>query len=76
MIRQPNDRLYWAYIDIWEKIHVKRYKGDRAIRNAQDSGTTLAICDPFYSENIEEATHTILTKWRENRMFFKKEINQ
>ena len=69
-------KLYWGYVDLHEKIHVKRYTNDRAIRNAQDSGTTLGIFDPFECENIELATHLILNKWREARVFMKKDINQ
>ena len=68
-------KLWWAYIDYEEKIHVKRYKDDRAIRNAQDSGTTVAIADPFYAKDIEEAAHMILEKWREQRIFMKKDSN-
>lgn len=68
-------KLYWGYVDYDEKIHVKIYKNDKAIRNAEDSGTTIAICDPFYAKNIEEATETILNKWREQRLFIKGEIN-
>ena len=60
-------QLYWAYIDIKEKIHIKVYKNDRAIRNAQDSGTTVGIFEPFYAKNIEEASHMILEKYREVR---------
>jgi hypothetical protein len=67
--------LWWGYVALDEKIHVKRYKGDRAIRNAQDSGTTVGIFDPFPARNIEEATHMILEKWREERVFIKKEAN-
>lgn len=66
-------KLFWGYIDYEEKIHVKRYKDDRSIRNAHDSGTTIAIIEPFYSENIETATFSILEKWRENRVHLKKE---
>lgn len=68
-------QLYWGYVDYDEKIHVKRYRGDKAIRNAQDSGTTIGIFEPFYAENIELATHLILNKWREQRVFMKKELN-
>lgn len=68
-------KLFWAYIDYSEKIHVKRYKGDAAIRNAQDSGTTIGIFDPFYAHDIEEATHAILEKWREQRVFMKKDVH-
>ena len=75
MISRPGDELFWGYVDYEEKIHVKRYKNDRAIRNAQDSGTTIGIFDPFYAANIEEATHMILEKWREQRVFMKKEAH-
>lgn len=75
MIMRPGDKLFWGYVDYNEKIHVKRFKNDRAIRNAQDSGTTIAIADPFYAANIEEATHAILEKWREERVFMKKDAN-
>jgi len=68
-------KLYWAYVDYEEKIHVKLYRNDRLIRNAQDSGTTIAIADPFYAANIEDATHIILDKWREERIFIKKETH-
>lgn len=68
-------KLFWGYVDYDEKIHVKRYIDDRAIRNAQDSGTTIGIFDPFYAKDIEEATNMILEKWREERIFIKKEIN-
>ena len=73
--KMPINRLplWWAYIDYQEKIHVKRYRGDKAIRNAQDSATTVGIFDPFPARNIEEATHMILEKYREERQF-KKEI--
>jgi hypothetical protein len=64
-------KLFWAYVDYDEKIHVKRYRDDRAIRNAQDSGTTIGIFDPFYASNIEQATHMILEKYRECRHFIK-----
>lgn len=67
--------LWWAYIDYNEKIHVKRYTTDRAIRNAEESGTTLGIFEPFAAKNIEEATHMILEKWRECRVHMKKEVN-
>lgn len=66
--------LWWGYVSYDEKIHVKRYKDDRAIRNAQDSGTTIAIVDPFEAMNIEEATHMILEKWREERVFMKEKV--
>lgn len=75
MITRPGDKLYWGYVDYNEKIHIKLYKNDRAIRNAQDSGTTIGIFDPFYAADIEEATHAILEKWREARVFLKKEAN-
>lgn len=75
MIIKPNNKLWWGYVDYDEKIHVKRFKTDRAIRNAQDSGTTIGIFDPFYAANIEEATHAILEKWREQRVFLKKDAN-
>ena len=68
-------KLYWGYVDYEEKIHVKRYKDDRAIRNAQDSATTIGIFDPFEAENIEEATTMIIIKWREERLHFKKDTN-
>ena len=65
--------LFWGYIDIYEKIHVKRYRGDRAIRNAEDSGTTIAICEPFEAINLEEAAKILVEKWREQRFHFKKD---
>ena len=71
----PGMKLWWGYIDLYEKIHIKRYINDRAIRNAQDSGTTIAIADPFYARDIEEAAHMILEKWREQRIFMKKDSN-
>ena len=67
--------LWWGYIDYNEKIHVKRYTTDRAIRNAEDSGTTIGIFPPFEARNIEEATHMILEKWREERAIMKKDAN-
>lgn len=75
MIQRPGDKLFWGYVDYQEKIHIKRFNGDKAIRNAQDSGTTIGIFEPFYAPNIEEATHLILNKWREERLFMKKEAN-
>jgi len=75
MISKPGDQLYWGFVDYNEKIHIKRYTDDRAIRNAQDSGTTIGIFDPFYAENIEQASHMILDKWREARIYMKKEVN-
>jgi len=71
----PNYELFWGYVDYAEKIHIKRYKTDRAIRNAQDSGTTMGIFDPFYAKNIEQAAEMILEKYREERVFMKKEVN-
>lgn len=66
---------FWGYVDYNEKIHVKQYRGDdRVIRNAQDSGTTIGIFDPFTAPNIAIATHIILEKWREERVFLKKEL--
>jgi hypothetical protein len=75
MIIRPHTKLYWGYVDYQEQIHVKRYTTDRAIRNAQDSGTTIGIFDPFEADNIEEATHMILEKWREERVALKKDAN-
>jgi len=75
MIMRPGMKLWWAYIDYNEKIHIKLYKDDRSIRNAQDSGTTIGIFDPFYARDIEEAAHMILEKWREERLTLKKEAN-
>ena len=75
MITRPGDKLYWGYVDYDEKIHVKLFKTDRAIRNAQDSGTTIGIFDPFYAKNVEEAMHMVLEKWREERGCFKKDTN-
>ena len=69
-------KMWWAYVDYNEKIHIKRYKSDRAIRNAQDSGTTIAILDPFEAADIVEASNIILNKWREQRLFFKNESSQ
>lgn len=75
MIAKPGDKLFWGYIDYNEKIHIKRYRSDREIRNAQDSGTTIGIFDPFYAANIDEAANMILDKWREERAFIKKDIS-
>lgn len=75
VISSINDKLYWGYVDYEEKIHVKLFTTDRAIRNAQDSGTTIGIFDPFYAANIEEATHAIIDKWREARVFMKNEAH-
>jgi hypothetical protein len=69
-------KLFWGYVDYNEKIHIKRYTNDKAIRNAQDSGTTLGIFDPFYAKDIEEASHLILKKYRECREFRKGDIIQ
>lgn len=66
--------IWWGYVDYEEKIHVKRYRDDRAIRNAQDSGTTIGIFEPFHAANIEVATHMILDKWREQRFIDKRII--
>lgn len=71
MIKLP---LWWGYVDYQEKIHVKRYKNDRAIRNAQDSGTTVAIVDPFEAANIEEAANILVQKWREQRFYMKEKV--
>lgn len=64
-------KIFWAYVDYEEKIHVKRYTNDRAIRNAQDSGTTTGIFDPFYADDIKQAAEMILDKYREVRHFVK-----
>lgn len=64
-------KLFWGYVDYDDKIHIKRYRDDRAIRNAQDSGTTIAIADPFYARNIEEAANILIDKWREQRFHMK-----
>jgi len=74
MIIRPHEKLFWGYVDYNEKIHVKRYKDDRAIRNAQDSGTTIAIANPFYAANIEEAANILLDKWREQRLHMKENV--
>jgi len=66
--------IFWGYIDYDEKIHVKKYTNDRAIRNAQDSGTTIGIFDPFTARNIEEATHKILNAYRDEKYYEKKII--
>ena len=67
--------LWWGYVDIFNKIHIKRYRGDdRPIRTAQDSGTTIGIFDVFEAKNIEVATHMILEKYREVTYFEKKII--
>lgn len=70
-----SNKLYWGYVDYDEKIHIKLYWDDRSIQNAQDSGTTIGIFEPFYAENVEEAADMILTKWREERVHMKKEVN-
>lgn len=67
--------IFWGYIDYAEKIHVKRYKNDREIRNAEDSGTTIGIFEPFEANSLEQAARMILEKWREERVYMKKEIN-
>ena len=67
--------LWWGFIDYQEKIHVKRYTTDRAIRNAEESGTTIGIFEPFSAKNIEEAAHIILEKWREERVHMKKDAH-
>ncbi len=67
-------KMFWGYVDYNEKIHIKRYKSDRAIRNAQDSGTTIGIFDPFEAANLEHAAHIILEKYREVRYQLKKEL--
>ena len=64
-------KLFWGYVDYNQKVHIKRYKNDRAIRNAEESGTTIGIFDPFYADNIVEASHMILNKWREQNYFVK-----
>lgn len=64
-------KLFWGYVDYNEKIRVKRYTSDRAIRNAQDSGTTIAICDPFYAKDIAEAALILVEKWRNQRLYLK-----
>lgn len=64
-------KLYWGYVDYNEKVHVKCYTTERAIRNAQDSGTTIGIFDPFAAKNIRVAAHIILNKWREERLTLK-----
>ncbi len=72
---RPGDKLFWGYIDLHEKIHIKRYTKDRAIRNAEDSATTIGIFEPFYAKDLEEASHMILDKWREERAHMKKDVN-
>lgn len=67
--------LFWGYVDYDEKIHVKLYKNEIAIRNAQDSGTTIAIVDPFLAESFQDAEEKIVEKWRSDRVFIKKEVN-
>jgi len=64
-------KLFWGYVDYDEKIHIKRYTDDRAIRNAQDSGTTIGIFDPFYAKNIKHAAEMIVEKYRQCRHFVK-----
>jgi hypothetical protein len=67
--------LWWGYVDYDEKIHIKRYKGDdRPIRNAQDSGTTIGIFEPFEAVNIGAASYIILQKYRELTYHQKRDI--
>jgi hypothetical protein len=66
-------KLWWAYLNIDEKIHIKRYTTDRAIRNAEESGTTIGIFEVFEARDIEQASHMILEKYREVRYIVKSE---
>lgn len=67
-------KLWWGYVDYNEQLHCKAYTTDRAIRNAEDSGTTIGIFEPFYAENIDQALEMIIEKWREARVHMKKDI--
>lgn len=46
---------FWGYIDIYDKVHVKRYLRDRAIENAEACPLTQGIFGPFKAKNYEEA---------------------
>ena len=56
--------MFWGYVDYDQKIHVKSFTNDRAVRNAEDSGTTIGIFDPFYADNIKDATIMCLERYR------------
>jgi hypothetical protein len=56
-------QLFWGYIDIWDKVHVKRYRTDRAIANAERSVMTKGIFDPFYAKDLVEAKMKIMERY-------------
>lgn len=58
-------QLYWGYLDIYGKVHVKRYTTDRAIENAESFPLTTGIFDPFYAKSLEEAKSMIMVHYAE-----------
>jgi hypothetical protein len=76
MSKLSDGKWYWGYVDVEEKIHIKRYTNDRVIRNYEQMPFTLGIVEPFKAKNIEEAAHLVVQRWREQRgTFLKKESN-
>lgn len=52
--------IFWGWIDIYDKVHVKRYTTDRAIENAEAAPLTKGIFDPFTAKNYSEAKAKIM----------------
>ena len=58
---------YWGYLDIDGVIHVKRYVNDRAIENAERSGFTQGIFEPFQAQTLEIAKQMCYEQMHEQR---------
>jgi hypothetical protein len=58
-------RIYWGYIDVYDKVHVKLYRDDRQIENAEAFPLTKGIFDPFTAKNLAEAKLKIMNKYAE-----------
>lgn len=65
MLNKTKNRIYWGYIDIYEKLYIKRYRDDRAIENAEKFPLTKIIIDPFTAKSMHHARQKIMSKYVE-----------
>jgi hypothetical protein len=57
------EKIFWAFVDKDLKVHVKRYKNDRAIENAERFPLTQFIVEPFTAKNYHEAKLKIMNAY-------------
>lgn len=58
-------QLFWGWIDVYDKVHVKRYTTDRAIENAEKAPLTRGIFGPFYAKDMVEAKKLVMNTYVE-----------